>query len=278
MTDRIEHIGNSTIQHGSLNDRIYLLKFDPGDTQVLLARFKDLSEKNRYSKIFAKIPGPSEKAFLADGFVREAVIPSFYPEGDCVFMGKFLSAERERCRNRDEIDHIVSIANQKAGAGLKTTTETPVLSIRELLRDDMEELAEVYRTVFARYPFPIFDPEYLIGTMGSQAVYFGCFLDTKLVAASSAEVDWDKGRAEMTDFATLEEYRGKQLALRLLLHMEREMRPRGIEKAYTIARAISCGMNVTFSKAGYTFGGTLINNTHIADGIESMNVWYKTLI
>jgi hypothetical protein len=36
-------------------------------------------------------------------------------------------------------------------------------------------------------------------------------------------------------------------------------------------------MNATFAKAGYSFGGTLINNTNISGDIESMNVWYKNL-
>jgi hypothetical protein len=44
---------------------------------------------------------------------------------------------------------------------------------------------------------------------------------------------------------------------------------------FTIARARSTGMNVTFAKNGYSFAGTLINNTNISGRIESMNVWYK---
>jgi hypothetical protein len=44
---------------------------------------------------------------------------------------------------------------------------------------------------------------------------------------------------------------------------------------YTIARSHSAGMNITFAKKGYLFGGTLINNTDISGKIESMNVWYK---
>jgi hypothetical protein len=47
---------------------------------------------------------------------------------------------------------------------------------------------------------------------------------------------------------------------------------------YTIARAISVGMNITFARCGYDFGGTLVNNTQIAGRIESMNVWYKNCI
>ncbi len=35
------------------------------------------------------------------------------------------------------------------------------------------------------------------------------------------------------------------------------------------------GMNITFAKTGYTYAGTLINNTNISGRLESMNVWYK---
>jgi hypothetical protein len=48
-----------------------------------------------------------------------------------------------------------------------------------------------------------------------------------------------------------------------------------VDLFYTIARAASHGMNTTFARQGYRFAGTLVNNTHIAGGIESMNVWYR---
>ncbi len=55
------------------------------------------------------------------------------------------------------------------------------------------------------------------------------------------------------------------------------MPSRGIRTAYTIARAVSYGMNITFARCGYQYGGRLVNNTDIAGSLESMNVWYKTL-
>jgi putative beta-lysine N-acetyltransferase len=82
----------------------------------------------------------------------------------------------------------------------------------------------------------------------------------------------------MTDFATLPEARGKGLAGVLLSEMEKNMQRERIATAYTIARARSFGMNVVFARAGYTFAGTLVNNTNIAGGLESMNVWYKQLL
>jgi putative beta-lysine N-acetyltransferase len=108
-------------------------------------------------------------------------------------------------------------------------------------------------------------------------VYFGIEIDKRFIALSSAEMDTVSKNVEMTDFATLPKFRGSNLSGLLLVAMEKEMRSRGIQTAYTIARAISPGINMTFAKAGYTYGGRLINNTNISGQIESMNVWYKSL-
>ena len=99
----------------------------------------------------------------------------------------------------------------------------------------------------------------------------------KLAAISSCEMDIQSENVEMTDFATLPDYRSRGLASFLLAEMESEMKRRGIVMAYTIARTESYGMNITFGKHGYRYTGTLVNNTNISGGIESMNVWYKPL-
>jgi putative beta-lysine N-acetyltransferase len=81
----------------------------------------------------------------------------------------------------------------------------------------------------------------------------------------------------MTDFATLPEFRGHGLALHLLQLMEEVVQSRGIRSLYTIARSYSFGMNITFARNGYSFGGTLTNNTDIFGELESMNVWHKCM-
>ena len=113
--------------------------------------------------------------------------------------------------------------------------------------------------------------------MDSHIQYFYVADDEKIIAVSSAEMDASAENVEMTDFATLPDYRGKGLAQWLLGYMEEQMARRGIRTAYTIARALSAGMNVTFARGGYEYGGTLTNNTNICGAIESMNVWYKSL-
>ena len=81
----------------------------------------------------------------------------------------------------------------------------------------------------------------------------------------------------MTDFATLSKYRGQGLASYLLKKMEREMIHQGMRTLFSIARALSPAMNMTFGNTDYLYGGTLVNNTNISGRIESMNVWYKHL-
>ena len=52
---------------------------------------------------------------------------------------------------------------------------------------------------------------------------------------------------------------------------------KNINTAYTIARSNSFGMNCTFAKCGYDFGGILVRNTQIGGKIEDMNVWFKSI-
>jgi putative beta-lysine N-acetyltransferase len=139
-------------------------------------------------------------------------------------------------------------------------------------------MAAVYARVFESYPFPIHDPAYLLETMDNDVRYQGVFQDDRLIALASAEIDVRGGNAEMTDFATLPDARGQGLAGLLLCGLESMLAEAGIATAYTIARATSFGMNITFAKNGYEYAGTLVNNTHIAGGLESMNVWYKRLL
>ena len=100
----------------------------------------------------------------------------------------------------------------------------------------------------------------------------------KIVSLASSEIDYEAGNVEMTDFATLPRYRGQGLGHWLLSRMETEMRSEGIATAYTIARALERGINILFARRGYEYGGTIHNNTNIGGQIESMNVWYKSLV
>jgi putative beta-lysine N-acetyltransferase len=193
-----------------------------------------------------------------------------------LFMGKYLSEKRKKERRSDLVREVLATAQAKACTQPDLTLPS-IFTCRRTRPEEAEEMAELYRHVFATYPFPIHDPSYLVETMESHVHYYGIWEEDELVALASAEMDLKGLNAEMTDFATLPESRGKGLANYLLARMEEDILDLGVKTAYTIARAYSHGMNVTFAKNGYEFCGTLTNNTDISGGLESMNVWFKPL-
>jgi beta-lysine N6-acetyltransferase len=276
MRDKIEKIGNSIIQHGKSNDRIYLLKLDPEDTEHMAGQLDQLAHREGYTKVFTKIPADAFPGFLRNGYEAEAFIPSFYKgKKDCVLASKFLSDSR-RTSPVDQLDVFLQLMRKD-----RNNRELTLPSGFELTKLDLKDavsVTAVFKEVFETYPFPVHDPEYIKSTMtGNSAQYFGVWNKGELVGVSTAETDFEQENAEMTDFAVLPVYRGKKLALHLLAFMEEEMKKAGIRTAYTIARLAEPGMNKTFLNAGYNYSGTLINNTNIAGNIESMNIFYKPL-
>ncbi|WP_340819709.1 putative beta-lysine N-acetyltransferase [Methanolobus sp. WCC4] len=277
LSDQVIKIRKSVIQHGSLNDRVYLMKLSPEDYEELPSQVEGLAEENGYSKIFSKIPSSARNYFQSSGHVEEAHVPGMYNGNDAAsFMAKFLSNERSREKVPDEVEAVLSNALSKLGRPKEVElSDDEECSI--CVEEDVEEMAGIYGKVFPSYPFPIQDPLYLLRTMHEDLIYFGIRKDGKLVAIASCEMDVQNRNVEMTDFATLPEFRGKGYSHYLLSKMEEKMREMDIITAYTIARARSYGMNTVFSRNSYVYAGTLVNNTNISGGIESMNVWYKRL-
>jgi len=276
MYDKVEKIGNSLIQHGKYNDRIYLLKLAKSDFPNIVCKLDEIALNNKYSKVIAKIPENSAQSFLDNGFSVEAKIPGLYSSKEnALFLCKYYNPERKEqsVEIKNKIGLILATAKNKKIA--KKTELMKSFSVKHLNNFHVKELSRLYKKVFATYPFPIHNPDYLLKTMSENIAYFGVFFDDKLVAASSAEMDVESENVEMTDFATDPSFTGNNFALVLLNEMEKEMIPRDITTFYTIARAQSFGMNITFHKNGYVYGGTLINNTNISGHIESMNIWYK---
>lgn len=277
--DKIVKSGASTIQLGENNNRVYLMKLAIQDHPGMAERLVAMAHEHNLSKVFAKSPEWARQEFLQQGYIQEGHIPCFYNGSEAVyFMSRFLKVERSILSGEDDrlINHHIAIAKSKATNVFNGNIPENVM-IRKLDGRDTRELTMLYKRVFGRYPFPIFEEEYIATTMAEHIRYFGAFIEGKLIAASSSEMDMEGCNAEMTDFAVIENYRGMNLSLFLLREMEKEMITQGIRTAFTIARSFSAGMNVAFARSGYHFGGTLINNTNIVSKIESMNVWYKGL-
>ncbi|BDV44645.1 putative beta-lysine N-acetyltransferase [Geotalea uraniireducens] len=277
MSDVLERIGSSLVQHGPHNNRVYLMKLEAGDYPGIIGRLDALATGRGYDKIFAKVPERALSGFLDNGYRLEAAIPDFFADGSAAcFLGKYLDTARQDERQPVLVEEILATARRQEP--MATARPLPEgFACRLAGEGDVTAMAAVYRQVFASYPFPIHDPAFIRAAMGDATLYCGVWHAGRLAALSSAEMDPASGAAEMTDFATLPEYRGQGLALYLLRQLETAMAFRGIRSLFTIARAYSFGMNITFARNGYRFGGTLPANTNIAGALESMNVWYKSL-
>ncbi len=274
--DRIEKIGNSLIQHGQFNNRIYLLKFDQRDLAYLPNQLNELAHTNNYTKIIAKIPESAQPIFLMLGYTPEAHIPDFFDGNeDAFFMVKYFGPTRSIIPD-NSLSALAYILNIPRSKSFQTLPEE--FTLEETKLHHASEMAAVYRQVFKTYPFPIIDVSYLEETMiEGKVMYFGIWDKGKLVGISSAELDITNRNAEMTDFAVLPEYRGQKLASFLLQNMEEKMKDLKFKTLYTIARLNSPGMSKTFINLGYHYSGLLKNNTNISGQIESMNVFYKRI-
>ncbi len=280
QTDAMERLGRSLVQHGPGNDRIYLMHLDMADYPVIVPELVAMAERHGYSKIFAKIPAHAEKMFLLSGFEREATAPGLFRQGksslDALFVSRFMCSERSLENRPQEVDEVLRVSKAKA-CNASAAQLPDGYTIRSMTEDDVREMARIYDKVFPSYPFPIQNPDFLRKCLRSNVRFVGAIQDGNIAALASAEISTAFGTAEMTDFATLPEHLGKRLAQCLLCELETLLPRERISTAYTIARAVSHGMNITFARAGYTHGGTLVNNTNISGNIESMNVWHKAL-
>jgi putative beta-lysine N-acetyltransferase len=301
-TDTLFNYRGTVIQHGPLNDRVYLMKLGPDSTQSTLDWVEELARKHHYSKICAKVPASAREVFVRGGYTVEAFVPGFFNgREDCYFFARYLDPRRREIPDADIIEDVLDTAHRTITCGMRCIkSDADIIEdvldtalsrsqgcrscpppngfrIRPAKAEDAPALAALYGTVFETYPFPIHDSGYILETMETHIRYYCVIREGRIVAASSAETDRDSKSVEMTDFATHSSFRGMGLCSALLEQMEGDMHREGMHLAYTIARAAMYPINITFARAGYIYGGTLLNNTNICGSFESMNVWYKNL-
>lgn len=261
----------------SLNQRVRVLSFQASDHAALAAELIRLTQAQGLSKLFLKARAADAAPLTAAGLTREAVIEGYFDGEDAVVLSHFLTEQRaQRSADAEELRGLEALV--AAPVPERTRTLSPGYDARCATAADAEELARLYKEVFGTYPFPIFDPAYLIAVMQSHVVFLLVRDEAgRLVAAASAEVDAELRSAEMTDFATHPSQRGKGLALFLLEGLEAEMGHRGVPNLFTLARSSIMGMNKVFHHLGYRYTGRLVKNCHIGGAFEDMLCWCKRL-
>ncbi len=255
------------------NERIQVLDYEARDPGAMVEELAAEARRRDHGKLFLKAPDFDREALEDAGMVQEATVNGYFCGQPAEVMALYLDEDRlERPHESEQQDILETITDRRPDPSIP---ELP-LGYRMMVAkpEDADELAALYGTVFASYPFPITDPTYLISTMESHVVYrIVRDAEGALVAAASAETCRKYKNAEMTDFATLPSQRGLGLAQHLLAALEDDMVEAAIPNLYTIARARSAGMNRVFYNRGYEMTGTLVNNCHIAGQFEDMHVW-----
>ena len=272
MSDIIIKKEGCTVQHGPLNDRVYLMNFDKEVmNEELPLKLLTMAEEEECGKIVAKIPQRMRKPFLDAGYGVEARVREMFGKDDGIFATYYLQ-DRE---------HTV-VSDAEMSILLECTRKEPTLSedtegVQELVESDAAEISALMADTFESYPFPIQEEDYVRKKIQDGTRYFGIREEGVLVAVGATEIDRQNRCVEMTDMATKEDSREHGMSGRILSAMQIAMKKDGIRTAYAIARAKSPGINAVFSSHGYFYGGTLRSNTNFDGNLENMNVWHKRL-
>lgn len=259
----------------AFNKRIRIDDFR-GNTSKIIAKAEELITEHQAEKLIFKVRSEQLMSFFEKGFQPEAVADRYFLGSDAFFFSKFYTTERKKNNHWITEDQIVkSIKELKPGSEKITLPADYELKCADL--SCAEELAALYNQVFSIYPTPLHDPEYVKKTIKEGAIYFVFRNKEKIISAASAEINDFYKNAELTDCATLQEHRQYGLMKFLLQELESSLRKKGIYCVYSLARALSFGMNAVLFQLGYRYRGRLLNNCYIYDKLENMNMWVKDL-
>ncbi|MCY9091453.1 putative beta-lysine N-acetyltransferase [Bacillus mojavensis] len=264
----------AVIDNDRFNKRIRVIRYE-GFIQEALTDIMTAAEEEGAEKIIVYTKQHDEAELAKQLFTPEGFLEGYYLGHRASVMVRYLTEKR---RQTDTY-----LAEQEMIELLYKTKPQPQIEIkspftmRKAETNDMYQLSMLYKKVFRTYPAPVFDPAYIEKTMNEHTLYYVMLEDDRLIGAASADINPELGHAEMTDCAVLPDYRGRSLTSILIDVLEKEMIKQDIFQVFSLARAASFGMNAVLYHSGYQYGGRLINNCYIGEGLENMNIWCKRL-
>ena len=267
---------NVSYEVDEFNSRIKLIQYSRNDVEALLQHLEELAKEKDIGKVLI-YANPEDISFFEElGFQREGEISGFFQGNPACILSRFLEEDRALQKDEEKKDEIVEMAER-----VKPIYQRPVLDpkyqLRHAVKEDAEQLAELYQLVFKTYPTPIHDPDFIRQCM-DQDVYFTVITDgDRIVSAASADVFPHFQCAEITDCATHPDYRGNGLLSAIIYDLELRMKEIGIAHLFSLTRAVSTGMNMVIAKLDFEYKGRLIQNSQISGEFEDMNIWVKEL-
>lgn len=232
--------------------------------------------KQHYSKAIIYTRREHVHVFVEKGFLLEAIFEGFFHGSHAYALTMYFEEDRKHNDywvKEDEILH--KVLKDKAEKSNESLLEG--FNIRKGSPSDAEDLANLYNKVFKIYPTPLNNPDYIREVMSKDTIFYCIENKDGLVSAASACMNDQYYHAEITDCATLPSFRKLGLMRHLIIELEKEMKEKRIFCVFSIARALSFGMNAVLKQLNYKYKGRMTNNCYIFDKLEDMNVWVKDL-
>lgn len=277
--DTVQQIEGAILHHGEMHNRVYLMRSEQNNWDSLALKMKDLAREKNYGKILGRVPEEAKKIFQSNGYQVEAEIPGMYNgEKTGYFLADYLEKERSYCSEKElkTIESVKSIALAANSTSEDSYFALPSsLNVRKLTKNDLLAIVHLHENAFKKYPFPINKVEYLLELVEQNYRFYGLFQQEELLVSAILKIHEEESNVEIVDFATHPDYNGQNLSYYLVQEIKKDMDKSDYKTIYSLVRATSYGLNITFSKHGFSLGGTLLNNTVIRDNMESMNVWYS---
>lgn len=265
---------SSPITVDERNKRLVVNGYAQGTKPSLFGRHLIyLAVKKKLEKIWLWALPTDVHEFLRCGFRTEGNLFRGNYEEFAVSLAYYVSGARghsDKLQSENNIIHTVRTEPINQSQRLPLGMELKLLN-----ESFARQISQLLTQVFTSYPSPVENPQYIRSLIQHGNIFAGAFSQEKLISVAAAYPDPILNRCEMTDCATIEEYRGHSLSERLLWILEHEVQKHGSFNLYTLARAQSYGMNRVFHKLGYSYQGRLINNCHIAGSFEDMNLWVR---
>ena len=278
MIEKIETIEGTLVYHGNMHNRIYFPEGNLVDLNSLLPKMKNLAKTKNYEKILSKAPESSMNVFKSNGYEVEAKIPGLYNGTiDGYFLADYVRKERQQ-NDKKSIKTIASV-KKIALAANKPKTDSHMLlpsnlKIKKLASKDFDALEELHKKAYKYHPNQIKNNSHFTELAAMDHLFYGLYEDEELLVSTTLAIHTNEANMEIVDFVTHPNYRGQNLSYFLVQDIKEQMANFECKTMYTMVRATSYGLNITFSKHGFSFAGTLTNNCVVRDTMESMNVWY----
>lgn len=279
MTDKVEKIGDSLVQHGKYNDRVYLMNLSQKDFPEIINNLENLADEKNYRKVIAKVPQWGWDKFQMNGYELEARIPKYFNgRSELRIYSKFFGENivRMSAIEKKVIKENIRIVKKHQNK-ISNNYAIPGIKIRKIRKNEISDVSALYKEFYKTYPFPIYANEYLLDLINDGVLFAGAYKHDQLCAVMGCEVNQTFKNAEIMACAFNKISTGSNVLIGLFNFLSDKLIEKDTKTVYSIVRALDSNLNSSFRKMGLRYFGTLENNTNIHGQVESMNVWSKQL-